>query len=94
MVVILALLTRVCWRIRFWSDGFNAISLSSSTLILLFISAAAALVNVTTTSLSMDTGLSESVIFWIILSTNTAVFPEPAAADTRILHPSACIALL
>ena len=49
------------------------------------ISAAAALVNVTISSLSISTGCSPSQIMRMIRSTNTAVLPLPAAADTRIL---------
>ena len=48
------------------------------------ISAAAAFVNVTTKSRSISTGFCGSRILWIIRATSTAVFPDPAAAETRI----------
>ena len=48
------------------------------------ISLAAALVKVTTRILSISTGSSGSVIFLIIRSTSTVVFPEPAAAETKM----------
>ena len=53
-------------------------------LILSRISAAAALVKVTTRSLSISTGLFSSVTMLMIRSTSTAVLPDPAAAETRI----------
>ena len=46
------------------------------------ISAAAALVNVTINILSTSIGFSLLVTRLITLSTSTAVFPEPAAAET------------
>ena len=47
------------------------------------ISAAAAFVKVTTKSSRMDNGRSLSCKRWIMRSTSTAVFPEPAAAATN-----------
>ena len=69
------------------SNAFNTRSL---------ISPAAALVNVTTNSLSMSTGSLPYLpsTIEIILSTKTAVFPEPAAADTRRLQSLVFITLL
>ena len=69
-------------------------SLVSDFEILLRISAAAAFVNVTISSLSISTGFYSSVISLITLSTRTAVLPEPAAALTRIFLFLAVIALL
>ena len=54
--------------------------------ILSLISDAAALVKVTTSKLSISTNFSLFVIIFIILSTKTAVFPEPAAAATNKLQ--------
>lgn len=71
--------------------SFFAVSLSF-LIILFFISAAAAFVNVSTSSLSISTGLFSSVILLIIRSTRTAVLPEPAAALTRIFEFLASIA--
>src|SRR5699024_6646794 len=51
-----------------------------------FISPAAALVKVTTSSRSISTGRFLSRILSRILSTSTAVFPLPAAALTRMLQ--------
>ena len=57
-----------------------------------FISAAAALVNVTIKSRSTSTGFSLLVISLITRSTSTAVLPEPAAAETSTEPPVAVIA--
>jgi exonuclease SbcD len=46
----------------------------------------------TISSLSISTGFSSQVIFLIILSTNTAVFPAPAAAATKRLQSFSVIA--
>ena len=51
------------------------------------ISAAAALVNVTTRNRSAGTGDGPSVIRRMTRSTRTAVFPLPAAAATRMPPP-------
>ena len=61
--------------------AFNTLSL---------ISDAAAFVNVTTNNLSIS--MFSFIILFIILSTNTAVFPLPAAAATSILLPFSYIA--
>ena len=74
-------------RISFANDAMVHIILAVAAIaaaILSFISAAAASVYVTTSSLSTSTGFFSSVIIEMILSTSTAVFPEPAAAETRI----------
>ncbi len=57
-----------------------------------FISCAAAFVNVTTSRRSTSTGFSSLIIFLIIRSTNTAVLPDPAAAATKISRPLATTA--
>ncbi len=76
------------------SPGFSFITSSSFDAILDFISAAAAFVKVTIRSRSTLTGFSVSVIICLTLSTRTAVFPEPAAAETSIFAFLAFIALL
>ena len=66
------------------SGGFSAnLIVGSLDPMLAGISEAAALVNVITSSLSISPGLSPSVIIRMIRSTRTAVFPLPAAAETR-----------
>ena len=66
--------------------------------ILSFISKAAALVKVITKSSSISVGLFSSVIWLMILSTNMAVFPLPAAAETKIclflVSMAACCSLV
>ena len=69
---------------RFSSSGFCSFKLSIARLTRSLISAAAALVNVTTSILSISTGGLSTHILFTIRSTSTAVFPEPAAADTSI----------
>ena len=69
------------------SDGFSLISLSIDAFILVRISAAAAFVKVTTRRFSGDTGSLPSVMSFIILSTRTAVLPEPAAAERSNVPP-------
>ena len=93
IVVICAICIIASCLWRFLSDGFSSIILSSAAPIRSRICAAAALVNVTTTSRSISTWLSGSVIMRIILSTRTAVLPEPAAAETRIFLLWSSIAL-
>ena len=73
---------RYCLRKSAFS-GSASISFSNASEIFCFIWAAAALVNVIITSLSKSTGLSLSVIIFMIRATSTAVFPAPAAAETR-----------
>ena len=79
--------------LRKWTDsGLAAIASSNASAILCRISAAEALVNVTTSSSSTSIGLFSSSTFSIIRVINTFVFPEPAAAETRISFPVAQIA--
>ena len=56
------------------------------------ISAAAALVKVTTSSLSISTGFSSRHTIFTIRSESTAVLPLPAAADTNMLQSCKSIA--
>ncbi len=58
------------------------------------ISVAAALVNVTTNSLSTSTASAGSSSRWVMRSTNTAVFPAPAPAETKRLTSRAVTASL
>ena len=83
MVVIWAYCTIIacCCRCSLPGSSFSFFSMASW--ILSRISEAAALVNVITSSLSISPGLSPSVIIRMIRSTRTAVFPLPAAAETR-----------
>ena len=69
----------------------SLLSIASPTLV--FISAAAAFVKVTTSNLSISTLFFSSVIIFIIRSTSTAVLPEPAAAETKRLQFLASITL-
>ena len=79
----LALGTRdSCLLIVLFSGLFTSSALNLST-ILCRISAAAAFVNVTTSSLSTDKGAFSSVTLLSTRSDKTAVLPEPAAADTK-----------
>ena len=86
IVVICALWIRVACCFRCSLSGYSINFFSIASRILSFISAAAASVNVTIRSLSTSTGGSSLVSIVIIRSTSTAVFPEPAAADTRIFR--------
>ena len=85
IVVICAWCSRIScfWRWRFPGSSISFFEIAFP--ILSRIWAAAALVNVTTSSRSMSSGFSGSEIMRTILSTRTAVLPLPAAADTRIL---------
>ncbi len=76
----------VACRVQAAIGAGHATAFDIAAAILSLISEAAALVKVTTKSLSMSTGFSSSVIILIILSTKTAVLPEPAAAATSKLH--------
>ena len=60
--------------------------------ILSFSSLAAAFVKVTTSIFEISAGESGEVSFPIILLVRTAVFPEPAAAETSMFFPSRFIA--
>ena len=91
MVVICALCISVSCLSRWAFPGFASTLPESAWVIRSRIWAAAALVKVTTSSLSISTGCSASLTIWMIRSTNTAVFPLPAAADTRILLSLASI---
>ena len=92
IVQICALLIKLSCLNAFLLKG-SFLKISFNDLVILdFISAAALLVKVTISSLSISTGFSLSVIFLITLSTRTAVLPEPAAALTRIFLPLALIA--
>ena len=91
MVVICALWISVACCFRCSSSGYSNSFFSIARRILSFISEAAASVNVTIRSLSTSTGGSSSVSIVMIRSTRTAVFPEPAAADTRILRFLSCM---
>ena len=83
MVVIFAWWINVFWRSRFLFPGSSSRSFPSAVSTRSRISAAAAFVKVMTSSLSISTGCSGSVIMRMIRSTRTAVFPLPAAAETR-----------
>ena len=72
----------LCAFVLFWSLFIIS---SNFFAILLFISAAAALVKVTIRSLSTSTSRLTSVMSFITRSTKTAVLPDPAAALTRML---------
>ena len=87
MVEMVALPRSLCCLRYSGFKGSLSISFPSSSEILFRIWAAAALVNVMITSLSISTGFSLSVIIFMILATRTAVFPDPAAAETRIFLP-------
>ena len=91
MVVICALWIRVACCFKCSSSGYSVSFFSIARRILSFISEAAASVNVTIRSLSTSTGGSSSVSIVMIRSTRTAVFPEPAAADTRMLRFLNCM---
>ncbi len=84
IVVICALCRSVACLCKCSSSGLSRSILSIASPTLLLISEAAAFVKVTTSSLSISTRLFLSDIICIILSTSTAVLPEPAAADTSI----------
>ena len=83
MVVIWAWGIRAAWSHRCSSSGRSFSFCSTAAPILSRISAAAALVNVITSSWSISRGRSPSLIIRMIRSTSTAVLPLPAAADTR-----------
>ena len=93
MVVISALCIRDNCFIRCSSKGLSSTFFSRAASIFSFIWEAAALVNVTTRSSSISmpqeapSSLSSPSTILIILSTRTAVLPEPAAADTRRSPP-------
>ena len=82
--MISALWTSVACFCRFSSSGVFCSLASIARLTRSRISAAAAFVNVTTSILSISTGGSSTHILFTILSTSTAVLPEPAAAETSI----------
>ncbi len=87
IVVIWALCIKVACFCKCPLSGSDSSLLAIAALILSRISAAAALVKVTTRSLSTSTGVSSSLSPQTkdrIRSTSTAVFPDPAAADTRM----------
>ena len=71
------------WRCSF--SGFSSSFFSIALLTLSLISDAANFVKVTTSNLFISIGFFSSKISSIILSISTAVFPEPAAADTSKL---------
>ena len=83
IVHILALFSKVTCLCSLSSSGFSSIFLYIAFNTLSLISDAAAFVNVTTNNLSIS--MFSLIILFIILSTNTAVFPLPAAAATSIL---------
>ena len=83
MVVIFAWWISVFWRSRFLFPGSSSRSFPRAVSTRSRISAAAAFVKVMTSSLSISAGCSGSVIMRMIRSTRTAVFPLPAAAETR-----------
>lgn len=89
MVVIWALWISVSCLSRWAFPGLSSTLAERAWVIRSLIWAAAALVKVTTRSLSISTGCSPSLTICMIRSTNTAVFPLPAAADTRMLLPLA-----
>ena len=95
MVAILALCIYVVCLRKCSLYGSSAAASSKALRILSLISPAAALVNVTTRRLSMSTGSlpNSPLTMEIILSTNTAVLPEPAAADTSKLQSLVSITL-
>ena len=84
IVVIFALCTSTSCRWRWTLSGSSSARFSSASRILSRISAAAAFVKVTTRRRSISTGFFSSVINARIRATNTAVLPDPAAAETRI----------
>src|SRR5699024_10064120 len=90
IVHILDLFNKVTCLCNLSSAGFSSIFLYIAFNTLSLISEAAEFVNVTTKSLSIST--FSFIILFIILSTNTAVFPLPAAAATNILFPFSYIA--
>ena len=92
IVLMWAFDSKTCCLFSLLSNGRWRISSDNLSDILSFISAAAALVNVTIRSLSASHGFSSSTNISITLCTSTAVFPEPAAADTRMLPFLAFIA--
>ena len=92
IVLICARSRRSCCRCKRSSAGFSAIIPLIFSIIRCFISSAAALEKVTTSIRSASIGLSASKIRPITRSTNTAVFPLPAAAETSTVPPRAWIA--
>ena len=91
IVVICAVWSSVSCRCRCRFSGFfSSLSLMAFAM-RSRIWAAAARVNVTTSSLSISTGFCSSVISRMMRSTSTAVLPLPAAAETRMLCPRASI---
>ena len=75
------------YSLKFFSSFIFSKAFSRDFFILSFIPAAAALVKVMMSRSSMLYDNSSSNIRLIILSTKTAVFPLPAAADTNIFLP-------
>ena len=92
-VVIFARCTRNSWRRRRVSRGLLATAAPSARPMRSRISAAAALVKVTSSRRSMSTGSSGSVRRVSTRSTSTAVLPEPAAAETSSAPPRLWIAV-
>jgi len=90
IVHILALFNKIICFCNFSFSGSSSIFLYIAFNTLSLISDAAAFVNVTTNNLSIS--MFSFIILFIILSTNTAVFPLPAAAATSILLPFSYIA--
>ena len=86
IVVILALPNNTSCFFK-CSEGFFEIALVNAPAILSLISEAAAFVKVTIKSLSISIGFFSSISLFIILSTKTAVLPDPAAAATNKLVP-------
>ena len=84
----------ICFLRCFFNCSFSQSAIFSLSFpsILVRICAAAALVKVTTTRLSISILLAVSDKIETILSVRTAVFPAPAEADTRIFLPRRSIA--
>ena len=87
MVVIWALCRSVDWRWMWAESGLSVSRFEMPAAMRSRISAAAALVKVTTNRRSMSTGCASSQTMRTMRSTNTAVLPLPAAADTRMFRP-------
>lgn len=75
------------------SSGFCSSACSSASRIRCFISEAAAFVNVATSRRSTLNPREGSAILRMMRSTSTAVFPDPAAAATRMSSPLCEMAL-
>lgn len=92
IVLICARPSSSCWRRRRAFSGCSAASAATRAMIRCFISSAAALEKVTTSSRSASTGCPGSRMRPTARSTSTAVLPEPAAAETSTVPPRASIA--